>query len=130
MSGVALGKVHGSGATPYALSRIRIVTGAGTEPTVDTDAVEIESGASQSVCTYAIDELSVTPARHALTFGAFTYVESLSCALQSSDFEASVNLDPTTINGEPVASDSTAGRETVSVTMWSSTATTAPHLAI
>ena len=131
LSGIALGKVHGSsGTTPFALSRIRISTGAGTEPTIEADAVEIESDANQSVCTYAIDELSVTPARHALTFGAFTYTESLSCALQSSDFEASVNLDPTTINGEPVASDSTAGRETVSVTMWSNTETTAPTVTI
>ncbi len=67
LSGVALGKVHGngSGTTPFALSRIRISTGAGTEPTIEADAVEIESGASQSVCTYDIDALSVTPARHA-----------------------------------------------------------------
>lgn len=68
----------------------------------------------------------MTPARHALTFNAFTYTESLSCALQSSEFEATVNLDPATVNNEPIASDATAGRETVNVTVWSSSEDTAP----
>ena len=39
LSSVALGKVHGSGTTPYALTRLHISTGAGQEPTVDADAV-------------------------------------------------------------------------------------------
>jgi len=41
-----LGKVHGSGTAPYALTRIHVSTGAGQEPTVEADAVQIESGAS------------------------------------------------------------------------------------
>lgn len=126
LSGVALGKVHGTNDKPYALSRLHVSTGAGQEPTVEADCVQIENGATQSVCTYAVDSLSVTPARHALTFGAFTYTESISCALQTSEFEATCSLTPATINNDPVASDATAGRETVNVTVWSSSEDNAP----
>ena len=81
LSSVKLGKVHGSGTAPYALTRLHVSTGAGQEPTVEADAVQIESGATQSVCTYDVDSIALSPARHALTFNAFTYTESLSCAL-------------------------------------------------
>lgn len=127
LNDIELGKVFGS-VGPYALSRIKVSTGAGQEPTVEADSVQIESGATQSVCTYEVDPISVTPARHALTFGAFTYTESLSCALQNSEFEATCTLDPSTVNNEPIASDATAGRQTVAVTVWSSTEDTAPAI--
>lgn len=123
LNGIELGKCYNA---PYALTRLHVSTGAGQEPTVDADAVQIESGASQSVCTYAVDSISASSARHALTFGAFTYTESLSLTLQTSEFEATCTLDPTTINGDPVASDATAGRETVVATFWSSSESTAP----
>lgn len=129
LSGLQLGKVYGSNGA-FALTRLQVSTGAGQEPTVNADAVQIESGAAQAVCTYAIDSLSVTPARHALTFGAFTYTESVNLALQSSEFEATCTLDPTTVNGDPVASDATAGRETVNVTFWASSEDTAPSVTI
>ncbi len=130
LSGIELGKVYGTNDKPYALSRLRISTGAGQEPTVEADAVQIEDNATQTICTYAVDELTVTPARHALTFNAFTYVESISCALQTSEFEATCNLTPATINNDPVASDSTAGVETINVTMWSSSETSAPAVTL
>lgn len=79
LAGIKLGSVNGS--TPYALSRIHVTTGAGQEPTFDADAVQIEPSASQTVCTYAVDSVSLSPARHALTFGAFTYTESTDLAL-------------------------------------------------
>lgn len=68
----------------------------------------------------------MTPARHALDFGAFTYTESTDLVLQTSEFEATCSLDPATVNNEPVASDATAGRATVNVTFWSSSESTAP----
>lgn len=127
LSGIALGKVYNTTLTkPYALSRIHVSTGAGQEPTVDADCVQIEDGAVQSICTYAISSQTLTPARHALTFGAFTYTESLSLALQTSEYEATCNLQPTTINNDPVASDATGGRETVNVTFWSNSESAAP----
>ena len=129
LDNIALGKVYGSNGK-YALTRIHVSTGAGQEPTVDADSVQIESNATQSVCTYAVDSQSLTPARHALTFGAFTYTESTNLALQTSEFEATCTLDPTTVNGEPVASDATAGRETVTVTFWSSSEGTAPSVTV
>lgn len=129
-SDIALGKVHGSGTNPYALTRLHISTGAGQEPTVEADSVQIEAGASRSVCTYAVDVQTLTPARHALTFGAFSYTESTSLALQTSEFEATCELSPTTINNDPVASDATAGRETVTVTFWSSSEATAPAVTV
>lgn len=130
LSGIALGKVYGTNDKPYALSRLHVSTGAGSEPTVEADCVQIENGATQTICTYDIDDLTVTPARHALTFGAFTYTESISCALQNSEFEATCNLSPATINNDPVASDATAGLETVNVTMWSSSEDNAPSVTI
>lgn len=50
--------------------------------------------------------------------------------LQGCDYSASISLDPTTINGVPQASDATQGIETVSITMWSSSETTAPEITI
>ena len=129
MSGVALGKVHNTTLdAPYALSRVRISTGAGQEPTVECDSVQIEDGATRTICTYPLDDLSVTmtPARHAITFNAFDYTESLSCALQTSEFEANVNLSPATVNNDPVASDSTAGQANVNVSVWTNSEDTPP----
>lgn len=127
LSGIKLGNCYNK---PYALSRIAISTGAGQEPTFNADAVQIEAGATQSLCTYTLSTIDISPARHALTFGAFTYTESAALTLQNSDYEASVNLSPTTINGDPVASDSVEGQETVNVTMWSSSETEAPTVTI
>lgn len=124
---VDLGNVYNA---PYALSKIHVSTGAGQEPVVTADGVQIEASATQSVCTYAVDEITVTPARHALTFGAFSYTESAALALQTSEFDASVQLTPTTVNGDPVASDSTAGVQTVDVTMWSSSEDVEPTVSV
>ena len=125
LSGIYLGKVYGSNGA-YALSRLHVSTGAGQEPTVEADSVQIENGGLSTICTYAVDSISVSPARHALTFGAFTYTESLSLALQTSEFEATCSIEPATVNNDPVASDATAGRETVAVTFWSSSEENAP----
>jgi hypothetical protein len=46
LSGIELGKVYGTNDKPYALSRLRISTGAGQEPTVEADAVQIEDNAT------------------------------------------------------------------------------------
>lgn len=130
LNNIALGKVHNTEMGPYALTRIQVSTGAGQEPTVNADSVQIEDGATRSVCTYAVDSQTLTPARHALTFGAFTYTESVNLALQSSEFEATCTLDPTTVNNDPIASDATAGRETVTVTFWSSSEAQVPAVTV
>lgn len=70
----------------------------------------------------------MTPARHALTFGAFTYTESISCVLQNSDITVECDISPATINGEPVASDSTGGVATVNVTFWTDSDSVAPTI--
>jgi hypothetical protein len=106
LTGIKLGNCYNS---PYALNNIHIATGAGQEPTVTATGVQIEPSASRAVCTYAIDSVTLSPARHALTFGAFSYEESTSLALQTCDFDATADISPTTINGEPVAADATAG---------------------
>lgn len=111
---------------PYAVSHIHVTTGAGAEPTFTADGVQIENGASQTVCTYQPDAITLTTARHALTFGAFTYTETSALTLQSSEFDATADISPATVNNEPVASDATGGRQTVSITMWSNTDQTAP----
>lgn len=129
LNSIYLGKVHGTGNT-YALASLKIATGAGQEPTVDASAVQIESGAERAVCIYPVDSQSLTPARHALTFGAFSYTESVNLALQSSEFEATCTLAPSTINNEPVASDATAGKETVTATFWSNSDSIAPSVTV
>lgn len=74
--------------------------------------------------------ISVTPARHALTFGAVTYTESAALALQSGEFECNGNIQPATVNGVPVASDSIEGTCTVNLTFWSNSDTTAPTVSV
>lgn len=47
LNNVELGKVHNTTLpSPYALTRLQISTGAGQEPTVQADSVQIESGAT------------------------------------------------------------------------------------
>lgn len=116
LAGLSLGHCYNA---PYALASLTVNTGAGTEPTVQASTVEIEQNATQSICTYAIDDISLSPAHHASTFGALTYTESASLVLNSSTFTASATITPATINNEPVASDATGGRQTVNVTFWS-----------
>lgn len=127
LSTLNLGKCHNPD-NQYALQSVKISTSAGGEPTFSATGVQIESGATQAVCTYAVDTINLSPARHALTFGAFTFTESVSLVLNACDFEATCNLAPTTVNGDPVASDATAGIETVNVTFWSSTELSAPSI--
>lgn len=115
LSTITLGAVKNA---PYAVSRLHVTTGAGSEPVVQADAVQIESGASKTICTYKVDPITISPARHAITFGAFTFTESVDQTLQNVEFEATANIQPATVNNEPVASDSTAGTQTVSITMW------------
>ena len=129
LSGLSLGKVHNTDLTdPYALTRIRISTGAGQEPTVEADCTQIESGAVRSICIYDVPSQTVTPARHALDFGAFTYSETSALVLESSEFEATCNLAPATVNNEPVASDSTGGVATVTATFWSTVENMQPNV--
>lgn len=136
MSGIELGKVYGDidtvagNARPLALSRIHVTTGAGQEPVVTADSVQIEPSAQQTICTYAIDNVAISPARHALTFGAFTYTESTDLALQNAEFDATANISPATINGDPVAADATGGVETVNATFWASSETSAPAVSV
>lgn len=129
LNDIKLGMVYGDKG-PFAVSHIHITTGAGSEPVVTADGVQIEAEATRTLCVYPITEQTITPARHALTFGAFTYTESVALALQSSEYDATCDLSPTTINNEPVASDATAGVETVTATFWSSTEETEPNVTI
>lgn len=124
---VTLGKVHKTGSA-FALKTVSIHTGAGDEPTFGVDLVQIETGATQTVCTYDLPELELSPARHALTFGAFSYTESATLALQTSDYTATCEIDPTTIEGAPVASDAVKGKIEVAVTFWTADDTTTPSV--
>lgn len=129
LSSLSLGKCHNTD-NQYALQSIKVSTSAGGEPSFSATGVQIESGATQAVCTYDVDTLTLSPARHALTFGAFTFTESTSLVLNACDFEATVDISPSTINGNPVASDAVKGMETVNVTFWSSTELSAPSISV
>lgn len=127
--GFVIGKVHGTNNDgPYALRSIQIHTGAGDEPTFAADGVQIQSGATKTLCTFTPTIPVLTPARHAITFGAFTYEETADLSLQSSDYTAEAEIDPVTINGVPKAADAIKGYEQVAVTMWTNSDTTAPSV--
>lgn len=128
---LGLGKVHGTeNAGPYALRSIQIHTGAGEEKTFGADAVQIQAGATKTLCTYDIDLPTLDPSRHASTFGAFTFEETPELTLQSGDFSAEAEIDPTTIEGVPKAADAVKAFEQVVATMWTANDTTPPAVAI
>ena len=127
LSAITIGNCYNA---PYALSRIQVSTSAGGEPVVNADAVQIESGATKTICTYKMPSIQVTPARHALTFGAVTYTESPCLALQSGEFECNGNIQPSTVDGVPVASDAVEGTCTVNLTFWTNSDTEAPAVSV
>lgn len=116
----------------FALQSVTITTGAGQEPTFEATAVQIEQNSDSSTyCQYITDELDVSPARHASHFGVLTgFTETSAMTLQSGTYTAEADISPATINGEPVASDSTGGRQTVQLTLWTNTDETAPSVTI
>lgn len=130
---VTIGKVHAShtasdGKPRYALQSLTISTSAGGEPTVEASCVQIEDNATQTVCVYEETITALTPEWHAQdVLSAFTYSESATLAMQDCTTTVSGNVNVTTINGVPKASDSTAGQTTVSATWWS-TSETAPAI--
>lgn len=130
ISGLNLGEAYCSTSTKYAISKIHVATGAGTEPTVTADGVQLEPSASRAICVYPMDTINISPARHALTFGAFSYTESTDLTLQQAEFDAEANIAPATINGDPVATDATAGMETVTATFWTNSDTSSPTVSV
>lgn len=114
---------------PYALQSYTITTGAGQEPTFSAAGVQIEPDADKAYCTYTPSTISISPARHASDFGALSsWTESCSLTLQNSTYTAEAEISPSTINGDPVASDAVRGKESVQVTFWTNSNTTAPDV--
>lgn len=109
----------------YALSRVHISTSAGGEPVLTADGVQIE-GTEGTICKYAVQGIEISPKRHASNFGSCTYTESKTLALQSGELDIVADISPATINGEPVASDATAGMMVVDLTFWTNSDTTPP----
>lgn len=80
-------------------------------------------------CTYQPTAINISPARHASDFGALSsWTESCNLTLQNSTYTAEADISPATINGDPVASDAVRGKETVQVTFWTNSDTTAPTI--
>lgn len=130
---VALGKVHytlTSGAASYALKTLSATSGAGEEPTFSVELVQIEDGASQTKNIYHLDAEDFTPARHAQTYGAFTFEEDDDLTLQHCELTYDCELDPTTINGTPKASDACKAFKQVVATMWTDDDSTPPDVEI
>ena len=124
-SGIELGKCYNG---VYALQHIHISSAPGVERVITADAVQIETGSTQAYCTYVIPTLTLSPARHALTFDAFTYTQGVALTLQSCEYDASIDLSPSTINGNPVASDAVHGIITVTPTFWTTSDSSAPSV--
>jgi hypothetical protein len=84
INGLNLGEAYNTtpSTTKFAVNRIHVTTGAGTEPVVTAEGVQLEPSASRAICTYEVDTINISPARHALTFGAFTYSESTDLVLE------------------------------------------------
>ena len=128
-----LGVAHNTTYPTFALQSYTISTGAGQEPTFNATAVQIEANSNNSTyCTYTPTQMSISPARHALDFGVLknTWVQSCSLTLQNSTYTATCGIDPSTINGDPVASDAVQGKETVELTFWTNTDLTSPDVEV
>lgn len=120
LASIVLGKAFDDDGI-YAINSIQVKTSAGGEPSLSITGVQIETNDDKkTLCTYKPSTITVSPKRHPLTFGAFTYVESVSLVLESADYNANADISPATVNGSPVASDATQGVETVQATFWSS----------
>jgi hypothetical protein len=130
LNALKLGKVHGSNTGPYALKTINIHTGAGDEPTFSAQGVQLASGATATVCVFTPDIAELSPARHALTFGAFSFTESDSLTLQSGDLTVDCEIDPTIINGVPKAADAVKAFQLVTATMWMDSDATPPSVTV
>lgn len=118
-----------SASYPYALQSYTITTGAGQEPTFSAAGVQIEPDAEKAYCTYSPSTITISPARHASDFGALSsWTESCSLTLQNSTYTAEAEISPSTINGDPVASDAVRGKESVQMTFWTNSNTTAPNV--
>ena len=119
-----LGKVYQStralATGPIALRSFTISTSAGGKPSFTAEGVEIESGATHALHEFETTAIAISPAYEALLFGAATFTESATVALNESTYTAECSLDPTKVDGVPVASDATAGKETVTLRFWSS----------
>ena len=119
-----LGKVYQStralATGPIALRSFTISTSAGGKPSFSAEGVEIESGATGALHEYETTAIDISPAYEAILFGAATFTESASVALNESTYTAECGLEPTKVDGVPVASDATAGKETVTLRFWSS----------
>ena len=125
-----LGKVYGVpiNGKKFGLQQISVSTSAGGEPTVSSTSVQLESGADRTVTIYEIPHITISPLRHAQTFG-IGEIENEQCCmtLQSTNLTISATIDPSTINGDPVASDATQGVATFEVTIWSRSETKTPE---
>lgn len=106
--------------TEFALQSYSVHTGAGQEPTFNASSVQIETNSDhRTLCVYHPSTIRLSPARHASDFGCInTWTETASLALQTGDYTAEAQISPSTINGDPVASDSVMGKETVQLTFW------------
>lgn len=115
---------------PYALQSYTITTGAGQEPTFSATGVQIEDNTDRTTfCQYVPSGIKISPARHASDFGVLqTWTESCSMTLQNSTYTAEAEISPSTINGDPVASDAVRGKETVQLTFWTNSDTTPPSV--
>lgn len=113
---------------PIALKSFSISTSAGGKPTFSAEGVQIETGATGALHEFETSAIALSPDNHASTFGAFTLTGSSTVDLASSTYTADCTLDPSTVDGNPVASDATGGFETVAATFWSSSG--APSLTL
>ena len=82
--------------------------------------MQIEAGATGAAHFFQTSEIAISPDYHALLFGAATFTGSATCDLSESTYTAECSLEPTKVDGVPVASDATAGKETVTLRFWSS----------
>lgn len=122
-----IGVSHSTAYPTYVLQSYSVSTGAGQEPTFSAAAVQIEEDSTRTFCIYTPSIIKLSPARHASDFGAVTgYVESGSLVLQTGNYSVGAEISPSTINGDPVASDAVKGKETVVLTYWTNSDTTPP----
>lgn len=112
---IKLGAVTTVDGKRYSLASIHYECGADQEPVFSATSQEIEPTSDTTQRTFDVPSFSISPDEAAeILMSAFT-LAGTGCELTKCTLDASANVKPHTINGNPVASDVTMGHVTVQI---------------
>lgn len=115
-SAIKLGGIVSIDSKKFALASIHYENGADQEPALSATAQQVEDAATAANSNYfAVPGFSVsTDECAAILMAAFTF-SGADCELVKCSLDASCNVKPHTVNGDPVASDVTMGHVQIQI---------------